>query len=80
MFAFIRNNPFELKDNVLVVGNFSDLSQYFSLTDLGRRGFFEYEYLFDLYSGESMSTVDDKLVIPPYGFYWLVNRKPSLTH
>ena len=76
LFAFIRNNPFELKENVLVVGNFSDVPQYFSLNNIGNRGFFEYEYLQDLYSAESMPIVDDKLIIPSYCFYWLVNHKP----
>ncbi len=76
LFAFIRNNPFQLKENVLVVSNFNNLPQYFSLSDLGNRGFFEYEYLQDLYTDESISIVEDKLVIPPYCFFWLVNRKP----
>jgi amylosucrase len=71
LFVFIRNNPFQLNDNVLVVGNFNNLPQYFSLSELGQRGFFEYQYLQDLYSGESISIVEDKLIIPPYCFYWL---------
>jgi amylosucrase len=75
LFAFIRNNPFEDKDNVLVVGNFNNLPQYFSLSDLGNRGLFEYKSLQDLYSGEALSIVEDKLIVPPYCFFWLVNRK-----
>lgn len=75
LFSFIRNNPFEDKDNVLVVGNFNNLPQYFSLSDLGNKGSFEYESLQDLYSGEAISIVEDKLVVPPYAFFWLVNRK-----
>lgn len=76
LFVFLRSNPFQPNDKVLVVGNFDNSPQPFTLSDLGNRGFFELGQLQDLYSGESLSTDEDKLVIPPYSFYWLTDRKP----
>ncbi|MCK5831829.1 MAG: alpha-glucosidase C-terminal domain-containing protein [Methylococcales bacterium] len=70
LFIYLRNNPFQLKDNVLVVGNFSPLPQYFPLYTLDNRNF-KYEYLQDLYSGQTVTVHQDKIVIPPYCFYWL---------
>ena len=74
LFVFMRNNPFRLNDNVLVVGNFHNSPQYMSLGNLGNRGSYEYSILQDLYTGESPSMFKDQLVIPPYRFYWLTDR------
>ena len=74
LFVFIRNNPFRLNDNVLIVGNFDGRPQSLTLSDLSNRGSFEYARLQDLYTGESPSLFKDQLVIPPYRFYWLTDR------
>ncbi len=74
LFVFIRNNPFRLNDNVLIVGNFDGRPQSLTLSDLSNRGSFEYARLQDLYTGESPSLFKDQLVIPPYRFYWLTER------
>jgi amylosucrase len=74
LFVFIRNNPFRLNDNVIIVGNFDGRPQSLTLSDLGHRGSFEYARLQDLYTGESPSLFKDQLVIPPYRFYWLTER------
>jgi amylosucrase len=71
LFVFIRNNPFQLNDSVLVVGNFDASPQSLTLSDLSNRGHFEYAQLRDLYSGQSPTHFKDQLVIPPYRFYWL---------
>ncbi|HEX22695.1 MAG TPA: hypothetical protein ENH21_04620 [Chromatiales bacterium] len=71
LFVFIRSNPFQLNDSVLVVGNFDSLPQSLTLGDLGDRGHFEFEQLQDLYSGASPYMFKDQLVIPPHQFYWL---------
>lgn len=76
LFVFQRNNPFQLNDKVLVIGNFNNLPQYFSLSELGNNNFFEYGQLQDLYSGEVIPLHQDRLVIPPYYFFWLTNRNP----
>ena len=74
LFAFMRSNPFEVSDNVLVVGNFDDAPQSLSLSDIGNRGQFRFGRLRDLYSGQSPLMFKDQLVIPPFGFYWLTDR------
>lgn len=76
LFAFIRSNPVQVSDQVLVVGNFDTAPQSLTLSDLGNRGFFEYGQLQDLYSGKSPNLFKDQLVIPPYRFYWLSDRGP----
>jgi len=74
LFVFMRSNPFEAGDDVLVVGNFDESPQSLTLGDLGNRGDFAYGQLRDLFSGEAPSLFKDQLVIPPYRFYWLSSR------
>lgn len=74
LFVFIRNNPFMLNDNVLVVANFDGFPQSLTLSDLSNRGHFELGQLRDLYSGESPQQFNGQLVVPAYRFYWLTNR------
>jgi amylosucrase len=71
LFAFLRSNPFRLHDDVLVVGNFDDAPQSFSLADLPGRGQFGHGRLQDLYSGVSPEQSEGRLMVPPHGFYWL---------
>ena len=73
LFVFMRNNPFQPSENVLVVGNFDNRPQSLDLSDLGNRGHFEYGRLRDLYSGQSPTHFKNQLVIPPYRFYWLAD-------
>jgi amylosucrase len=74
LFVFMRNDPFNTGDNVLVVTNFDSGPQSLELEDLHNRGQFAYGEIQDLYSGESPSLYNDTLVIPPYRFYWLSDR------
>jgi len=74
LFVFMRSNPFELNDEVLVVGNFDGVPQALTLSDLGNRGQFALGPLRDLVSGEAPSHFKDQLVIPPFSFYWLTTR------
>ncbi|MDX1697629.1 MAG: alpha-amylase family glycosyl hydrolase [Thiohalobacterales bacterium] len=74
LFVFMRSDPFQTGDNVLVVANFDAASQSLDLKDLHNRGRFAYGEIQDLYSGESPSLYKDTLVIPPYRFYWLQAR------
>jgi amylosucrase len=71
LFAFMRSNPTETGDDVLVVANFDSSPQSLDLGDLGNRGHFHLGQLRDLYSGEAPSMFKDQLVIPPYHFCWL---------
>ena len=43
--------------------------------DLGNRGQFAYGELQDLYTGESPKRFKEQLVIPPFSFYWLTDRR-----
>ena len=74
LFVFMRNNPFELDDRVLVVGNFDHQTQFLTLTDLGNRGQFKYAQVRDLLSGELIPLDNDHLAIPPCNIYWLTDR------
>jgi amylosucrase len=76
LFVFLRNNPFQLNDKVLIVGNFDSSPQSLSISDLENRGFSNHEQLQDLYSDKSISTHEGILVIPSFHFYWLIDRKP----
>ena len=53
LFVFMRSNPFELNDDVLVVANFDSAPQSLDLSDLGNRTQFTLGRLRDLYSGEA---------------------------
>jgi len=72
LFVFTRNNPFDMNDEVLVVGNFHNTPQSLTLSDLGNRGQYEYGQLKDLCTGEAPAHYKDQLVIPPFQFYWLI--------
>jgi amylosucrase len=72
LFVFTRTHlsiPFE---SVLIVANFNDRPEQFNLRDLRNRGRFELGELRDLVSGASPAIFNGQLVVPAYGFYWLV--------
>jgi amylosucrase len=74
LFAFMRSNPLDASDNVLVVANFDDKPQSLDLADLGNRSRFGHGRLRDLYSGEAPSLFKAQLVVPPFRFYWLTDH------
>ncbi len=76
LFAFLRFNPQNYSDRVLVVANFDEHPQYLDTTELGNRGQYQFqqEWLQDLASGETPACLNDKLVVPPFRFYWLSAR------
>ncbi|MCI5127542.1 MAG: hypothetical protein D3907_03355, partial [Candidatus Electrothrix sp. AUS3] len=61
-------------DRVLVVANFDAKPRYLRLAEIGKRGYHEHTQLRDYISGESPSMFKHYLVLPPYHFYWLVER------
>jgi len=71
LFVFMRSNPFEHGNNVLVVGNFDAAAQTLNLDDLGRGASFNAGRLRDLHTGEVPRLFNDQLVVPPFSFYWL---------
>ncbi|MCI5178665.1 MAG: alpha-amylase [Candidatus Electrothrix sp. AW3_4] len=74
LFVFLRTNPESMGDRVLVVANFDAKPRYLRLAEIGKRGYHEHTQLRDYISGESPSMFKHYLVLPPYHFYWLVER------
>ena len=72
LFVFIRTNTAAPLQSVLVVANFNDRPEQFNLQDLRNRGRFELGELQDVVSGVSPARFNDQIVIPAFGFYWLV--------
>ncbi len=73
LFVFTRTHLSISFDSVLVVANFNDRPEQFNLHDLRNRGRFELGELRDLVSGASPALFNGQLVVPAYGFYWLVS-------
>jgi len=71
LFVFLRCDLMRVLTGVLVVGNFDAQPQYLDLAQLGNSFKLEHSRLKDLYSGEKPAMFKDRLVIPPYHFYWL---------
>ena len=72
LFVFTRTNPMVPIESVLVVANFADRPEQFNLQDLRNRGRFELGELQDAVSGISPARFNDQIVIPAFGFYWLL--------
>lgn len=77
LFVFLRTHPHKFTENVLVIANFDGKSQYLDISELGNRGQFQYGQIQDLASGEVPAIFNNKLVIPPYHFYWLTDQSLS---
>ncbi|MCJ7630018.1 MAG: alpha-amylase family glycosyl hydrolase, partial [Longimicrobiales bacterium] len=74
LFAFWRTDPEYGDGAILVVANFDGEAQHLELSDLGNRGMFGHGDGVDLLSGEVPARVEDQLMIPAHGFYWLTDR------
>jgi amylosucrase len=76
LFVFLRSHPTALSSSVLVVANFDATPQYLDLEEISAnaRGIFRYGQIQDLISGESPALFNQRIVIPPYHFYWLSNQ------
>ena len=74
LFAFMRSNPDDQGDQVLVVANFDGSPHSITMEDLGHRSRLTQGRLRDLYSGEAPAMFSQELVVPPRRFYWLSAR------
>ena len=72
LFVFTRTNPAVALESVLVVANFNDRPEQFNLRDLRNRGRFEVGDLHDKVSGARPARLNDQVVIPAFGLYWLM--------
>ncbi len=75
LFAFLRTHPTMQTSSVLVAANFDATPQYLDLEELSNRGIFRYGVLQDLIAGDSPALFNNRVVIPPYHFYWLANQR-----
>jgi len=73
LLAFSHVDHQHASPKVLVIGNFDGAPQHLDLKMLRQMGFLQLDGARDLCSGESPPTFNDQLVIPAYGFYWLVD-------
>ena len=71
LFVFSRFNLTRTTGGVLVVTNFDARPQYLDLNHSHIKSVLSYGHLKDLVSGERPAIVKDKLLIPPFRFYWL---------
>lgn len=71
LFVFTRFNLQRNASSVLVVVNFDSESQYLDMNELGYHSTSQFAHMRDLYSGDVPALFKDRLVIPPYHFYWL---------
>jgi amylosucrase len=76
LFAFLRTHPEQqVASSVLVVANFDANPQYLELSNLRYRSLHLRGTLQDLHTGETPRLFNDRLVVPPYRFYWLSNMR-----
>ncbi|MBK1721747.1 alpha-amylase family glycosyl hydrolase [Thiocystis violacea] len=75
LFAFLRTHPTMLTSSVLVVANFDATPQYLDLEQLSNRGVFRYGLLQDVITGDSPAVFNNRVIIPPFHFYWLANQR-----
>ena len=76
LFACLRTHPeHQQSSSVLVVANFDANPQYLELSNLRYRSLYLRGTLQDLHTGEIPRLFNDRLVVPPYRFYWLSNMR-----
>lgn len=74
LFVFERYQINKPTDRVLVVANFDPQPQQLDLDDLGRWSYALEGELVDVISGRHPERIDDTLVVPGFGFHWLLER------
>jgi amylosucrase len=74
LFAFVRTNPVQLSDQVVVVANFDNQPHEFDLQLLANRSHFEFALLRDLCSGQSVEVHEGRITIPACQGVWLSDR------
>jgi amylosucrase len=75
LLVFLRGNPDNPADVVFMVANFDSRPQSLDLSKLGKHLRYPPATFTDLAGGESVPVHNERLVIRPYGFYWLTDRR-----
>lgn len=71
LLAFLRTDPKNSHNKVLVVGNFSTEAQRFEIDPLSSCTLFMHQDVKDLVAGTRLELDNHTLLIPPLSFYWL---------
>ncbi len=71
LLVFYRVDPENCRSRVLVISNFNAEPQHLPIDTLTPHGFFTYESMSDLCSGERVPVEDGQISIPALSFYWL---------
>lgn len=71
LLVFSRTDPHNSRNRVLVIGNFNVAPQTLNINALRTYGFFQKDGMKDLYSGSSVFSENDQIIIPALSFYWL---------
>jgi amylosucrase len=77
LFVFGRYRLDQPNERILVIGNFSNKPQHLNVEEIADRGAPSCQ-LIDLVRGEIPECVNNRLVIPGYGFYWLARGRRTL--
>ncbi|GAB0150177.1 MULTISPECIES: amylosucrase [unclassified Marichromatium] len=75
LFVFLRAHPTLQSGAVVVAANFDANPQFLDLDVLNQRGLFRQGQIEDLITGESPALFNNRMVIPPFHFYWLTNQR-----
>ncbi|NEV64045.1 alpha-amylase family glycosyl hydrolase [Thiorhodococcus minor] len=75
LFVFLRTHPTMQTSSVLAAANFDANPQYLDLDELSHRGIFRYGLLQDIMTGDSPAIFNNRVIIPPFHFYWLANQR-----
>ena len=72
LLAYLRTDPINNHNNVLVIANFNDVEQRVNIAELQTKGGFHQKIMRDLLAGHEFRSDDEFLTIPPIGLYWLM--------
>ena len=71
LLGYLRTDPINNRQNVLVIANFNDHVQTVSIAELQSLGAFDHESMTDQLSGLEFKADEGVLSIAPIGLYWL---------
>jgi amylosucrase len=73
LLVFIRSDPLNSRNKVLVVGNFSDDAQVLQVGALHVFGLFQQSSVRNICTAEQVAVENDAITIPALCFYWLID-------
>lgn len=73
LLVFLRTDPKNSRDKVLVAGNFNVEAQVLPLDAFRKHGLLCHEGMKSLCTNERIAVENDAIVIPPLSFYWLTD-------